>query len=384
MSVNAFSRFVVEGYENGNLKIRKLQSEENDDVINDKSEDIDDILSKFAGEDATDEDLSIMKSLLKHNIPLTKENISYEKSIIGFKNSIMEDPKTEEHFIDAYLKGKGIDENSSEASQVRSTIKGFFSELKGMNIDEITTFIENGLDFTDENIKSFKNIFQKDASISKDINGIKQEIEKLNTSKIEPKEAQIDNKADVPSSKISAKDVLNEINAKMNDMKDTIRQLTSFSDLNKSGMENILNTLNKNINDFKVFNAMSDGYYYMDVPVNLKDNEYNCKLIIKDDRKSGKKIDTKNVKIATSVKTINMGVVDAYITILNKNLKVDIKADKKWINVLDLAKVSLMGKFYEKGYNINVNVDNKEEELNIVTCRNFFNNDKVGNLDIRV
>ena len=73
---------------------------------------------------------------------------------------------------------------------------------------------------------------------------------------------------------------------------------------------------NQKLNDVKLFNSISQQYYYLDLPINVKDNEYQFKLIIKDDRKKGKKIDSTNVKIATSIKTINMGTVDAYIKII--------------------------------------------------------------------
>jgi hypothetical protein len=122
----------------------------------------------------------------------------------------------------------------------------------------------------------------------------------------------------------------------------------------------------------------------MDVPVNYKDNDYNCKLIVKDDRKRGKKIDSKDVKLATSIKTANMGIVDAFITVNNKNLNVDIKSEGKWIKLLEVAKSALMNNVEKMGYNVNVNVDEKKDELNIVSCRDFFNTEIVGKLDARV
>ena len=87
-----------------------------------------------------------------------------------------------------------------------------------------------------------------------------------------------------------------------------------------------------------MFNSISEQYYYLDLPINVKENEYQCKIIIKDDRKKGKKIDSKNVKIATSVKTINMGTVDPYIKINNNNMNIDINCDKFWVKVLDIGK----------------------------------------------
>ena len=59
-----------------------------------------------------------------------------------------------------------------------------------------------------------------------------------------------------------------------------------------------------------MFNTISNEYYYLDVPINREMTEYPCKLIIKDNRKDGKKIDRTDVKIVVTVKTVNLGVVD--------------------------------------------------------------------------
>ncbi|SMC28596.1 hypothetical protein SAMN02745134_03571 [Clostridium acidisoli DSM 12555] len=381
---NAFYKFKVDGYEDGKISLKTVKSDDTNKNSRDSA--LDKILNEYAGDSSNSEDYTLLKSLLKHGLPLTKDNISFAKSIMDFRESIIKTPEKEEEFINAYLNSKGLDENNSDVKDIKTSIKNFFSELKGFTTEELATFIENGIEVTDKNIKSFNNVFQKDSVINKELQDIKQEISSI----INNKDVEMSSEKTFVSNSIkdvdknASKVLIEEINSKINEMKDTIKQLTNINDLEKLGMNKSMDSLIKNINDFKVFNTISQGYYYMDVPIKFKDNDYNFKMIIKDDRKSGKKIDSKNVKLATSIKTINMGVVDAYIAVNNKNLNIDIKAEEKWTKILSLTKNILMNKVQNMGYNVNVNVKEKEEDFNIINCRDFFNDGVAGNLDTRV
>ena len=53
--------------------------------------------------------------------------------------------------------------------------------------------------------------------------------------------------------------------------------------------------------------------YYLNIPMNIK-NDYDCNLVIKDER-GKEKIESRNIKIATSIKNFNMKVVDAFINV---------------------------------------------------------------------
>lgn len=191
---------------------------------------------------------------------------------------------------------------------------------------------------------------------------------------------------DVP--KMAADSIKEQIGLKINNMKDIINKLLTSNDNKDLNIQQKISLMLKNnMNDFKTFNSISDEYYYMDIPINNNNKDYQCKLIIKDDRKSGKKIDSKNVKIVTSVKTVNIGVVDAYIMVFNNNMEVNIKCDKDWVNPLDRAKIDVVKKISEMGYNINMTVQKKKndtEEVNLVECREFFKNNKYFKIDTRV
>lgn len=146
---------------------------------------------------------------------------------------------------------------------------------------------------------------------------------------------------------------------------------------------NVIQALEKNINDFKIFNSVSNQYYYLDLPINIEKQEYECKLMIKDERKKGKKIDSTNVKIAASVNTINMGVVDAYIKVNNNNMDLTIKCDEKWIKALENEKEKITIKLHEMGYNVYANISKREKEMNITNCSEFFCDSNLSAIDIK-
>ncbi len=85
-----------------------------------------------------------------------------------------------------------------------------------------------------------------------------------------------------------------------------------------------------------------------------------------------KKIDSSNVKIATSIATANMDIVDAYITLKNSNMEINIKTIKQWVKLLDKGKNKLIEDMSSMGYNIFIKVEEKAEIFNISNCREFF------------
>lgn len=435
--VNSFSKFIVEGYEDGKIKIKMMPADDssNSKTINSQQ----DILKDYINNNESEEDYSILKSLLNHNIPLTKENIQNVKSIMKFKDSIIENPIKAEEFINQYMDKNSIDKNSERGKEVKKLLESFFKGLKGINPEELASFIENGIEVNGDNIKSFNKLFKQDSVIYKELGSIKENINKLDFSSesidnksnksvdvnlknnpvkitnsdyndniigklkndssevIEDNQnktlnnlmenngnEQINSNLNKALSNELNKDVINEIKSKINEMKDTIKDLISKGNLNGESFEKILSIVGNNINDIKLFNLISEGYYYLDVPLNFKNNNYDFKLILKDDRKSGKKIDSKNVKLIASIKTINMGIIDTFITINNKNLNIDIKSEEKWTKLLELDKVNLSNKIANMGYIVNLKVKPKESEVDIVSCRSFFNNEYTSNLDRRV
>ena len=183
----------------------------------------------------------------------------------------------------------------------------------------------------------------------------------------------------------SSSHIIEEINNKLDDIKSMIRSIVETkSELGKEAWNSIINNLKANLNDIKIFNSISGQYYYLDVPIKVLNDEYPCKLIVKDDRESGKRIDSNNVRMAVSISTVNIGVVDAYITVQEKNMKIDFKCDERWVKIIDMAKQKLWKLLDTSVYNISISVQKKEKEMSIANAREFFESSRNLNINAMV
>ncbi len=560
------SKFQVEGYENGKLKLKVLH--ENGQNSEEEDENFQDIIKK---EGLSKEDINILKNMVKHSIPLTKENINQMKGLIIFNENLNSDPEEMDNFIKSYLESIEVDLESSQGQSIKNLLTEFLNKFKDMSAEEILTFIENKLELSSENIDAFNNVFKSDFSIEKlilKINGVLEEnlngqsqlikenedysiYEQLNENikndvnenstsaaakiyaekdysnldvldilktlagkeskkeegievkEIEIKEQSLE-KLNLPkeiadkvqdekvgkiirnileeeelmrqlsgnsksssdeSSKIRIEKFLSnqmdkDINlteAEFKEIKDFInkkisedkitegsttkavdsqiheeeikqakkstleavdRKIQELQDLeNKSSVKtqmkdrirdvsnavkNILSNLNpdsevyskittmikQNINEIKVFNTMNNEYYYLNMPIQNNSQEYPCKLIIKDNRKDGKKIDSTNAKMVVNIKTINLGNVDGFITMTPKKITIQLQCEDKYCDLLNKYKNNLL-----EGLNsinqintkyIAVTVKNRKNENNIINTREFFNDYSISNIDILV
>ncbi|MDP4146789.1 MAG: hypothetical protein Q8936_20330 [Bacillota bacterium] len=307
-------------------------------------------------------DNEIMRALIRNRIPLTQDNIEELKAMMDFKDKLNDD-----NFMESFVKKltveKNIDARDLKSNKFGETLTGILKEIQQYSADDMASFTKE--------VRGKNNLGSEGVLENKkdDVIEIKSEVFKevlKETINSGSKNFKLPNSAD---------EVKQQISLKMDDMKQIVKELIKGIDNNFGASDKVLAMIQDNVGDFKVFNNISNNYYYIDVPVNLYNNDYQCKLIIKDDRRSGKKIDSQNVKIAASVKTVNMGVVDAYIKVLNRNVKIDIKCDEKWMRALDTFKEIIQNKISDMSYNVNIDIIKKENELNIVECREFFGND---------
>ena len=550
----------VEGYEDGKLKLKIVKKEvESNNLANDSLSEV--IDKEGLGKD----DVDILKKMVKHNIPLTRENITFVKSLLQFNTKINMDNNEIDNFILKYIDSKGISGESEQGKQIINTLKEFFVNFKNLKPEEILFFLENNIELTSENIESFKKLFSSNGNtvkeffdnIKNDFAGIEVEMKELedniSNSKIEEKHLDNSLKAlgeeinkdklgynslvsklydsnDMSKGKVSmlavlksmtggddnllrepikdiligkkeqfttneynialgkinnlsdeefiniVKDVLvkngdlkeiskdtvnivlrslfgkdievgeaelrkiqdvieykfqelelnnegvnedklignnivnktittleqeaitggnkkilsanelikNDINKKIDGIKDIIKELLVASKGEGEGAEKVIQLLKNNISEFKLFNTISNEYYYLDVPINREMTEYPCKLIIKDNRKDGKKIDRTDVKIVVTVKTVNLGVVDGFLSVKDKGLDVELKCDKNYTKVLELSKSKLSNDLQKLGFNINIKVSMREEDITLASCREFFNDKAMNGIDIKV
>lgn len=558
-------KFQVNGFENGKLKLKLV-----DDSVDEKStgdESFQEIIDK---EGLSKEDIDILKQMVKRNLPLTRDNINLIKGLIQFNGKISSNPKEIDAFIQTYLQSKNISGNSEEGQAVKEILTKFLNEFKNMTQDDILTFIENNLDFSEESIDSFNKLFKgnssieqilkkmneslnfiespnnnfetvvKNKTIDKELDLMKNNadttkaiasklynendpsnrkinvldvlktlagsedselniaqkladneknnlntqkvnlpsslIEKLNNKEIvdliketigngmttdnEPKtqaqsliESSNKNKLEILLSNIEGREVkltdseYKEFNKLLNnriegkdhyeetgsndkggniqpkelstsskenfadlknedlllrsnldskeaikaDMKfkidgvrDIVKNLIAHVDLKDAGYEKIMDLIKNNINDIKVFNSISNEYYYLNIPINANSQEYPCKLIIKDNRKDGKKIDKTNAKMVVSVKTANLGEVDGYLTLRDNRIDVNLKCESHFTSILNNNKSKLVDGLSTLGLFVNISVSMKEKPVDLVSCRNFFNDLTISAIDIKV
>lgn len=507
VSKNQLLRFQVDGFQDGKLRLKIVGG--TDEGFKEGGNDAVKLFIKENSMNLSMQDYDLIKGMIKHEIPLTKSNVSNIKSLLEFMGKTQDGAGEVDNFIQKYLLSRNIDANSTEGQRAGSILKNLFADIAKLSDGDVFTFIENNIDINNENIKSFNDVFKKSAVIYREIENLGQKLGvsvepefkqipenvKSNTSdymdalqkniekayknadsseiaavkenvnnvagnkennlknqpagvnqKIEgntsaeipdntaaPKGETIEkhenikqdntnryeniqngsNKAGIENTKndikSEVKNIFNEyffkdksnlisrdiietisnqikdqLNFKTREMSDIIEQvINQIQDKSPDKPTNVMNLLNNNINDLKIFNTVSNSYYYMDMPLKFQNSNYECKLIIRDDRKRGKKIDSSNVKIATSVNTENMGVVDAYLTVKNKNMHIDVKSQKSFIKLLENHSEKILESLSDLGYNIDIDFNEKHEEMNISTCREFFQDNEIGIINTR-
>ncbi|MBX4258257.1 hypothetical protein KTC96_17840 [Clostridium estertheticum] len=224
------------------------------------------------------------------------------------------------------------------------------------------------------------NGYGKNNSLNEIINMIKKE---LNFSDIDKKV--IDNVEKEIAKTTTDILIKDQIKLKTGEIKDIVKDIIQNKlNLKPETYEKVMDMFNQKLNDIKIFNSISQQYYYLDLPINVKNDEYQLKLIIKDDRNKGKKIDSTNVKIATSIKTINMGTVDAYIKISNSSMNIDINCNEFFVKVLDISKEKLVKDLSSLSYRVSINVNNKINEFTLADCGEFFNDRSFNAINIKV
>ncbi|MCB2341191.1 hypothetical protein [Clostridium estertheticum] len=275
--------------------------------------------------------------------------------------------------LEEKLDTKEIEPSSKNLDNINKNKEIPLSKLDKANISE--SKIENK---SSTNTKV--NGYGKNNSLNEIINMIKKE---LNFSDIDKKV--IDNVEKEIAKTTTDILIKDQIKLKTGEIKDIVKDIIQNKlNLKPETYEKVMDMFNQKLNDIKIFNSISQQYYYLDLPINVKNDEYQLKLIIKDDRNKGKKIDSTNVKIATSIKTINMGTVDAYIKISNSSMNIDINCNEFFVKVLDISKEKLVKDLSSLSYRVSINVNNKINEFTLADCGEFFNDRSFNAINIKV
>ena len=235
----------------------------------------------------------------------------------------------------------------------------------------------------DVEAKSLEAIINKEVIKDKDINFIKSLFNNIESKQISVAKELESNDIRENIFNIS-KNLAKNVTEKSEGAKEVIRNIISSLKESNGNSTQILNIMKSSINDLKLFNKINDQYYCLDIPVNFKENEYPCKLIIKDDRKNGKVIDSTNFKVAVSVKTVKLGTVDALLDVKNRNIDIQLKCDKNVMNLFVISKDKLKDIVESSGFSTKIEVVERIEKLQLLSCREFFNDNNIAVVDITV
>ena len=235
----------------------------------------------------------------------------------------------------------------------------------------------------DVEAKSLEAIINKEVIKDKDINFIKSLFNNIESKQISVAKELESNDIRENIFNIS-KNLAKNVTEKSEGAKEVIRNIISNLKESDENSSQILNIMKNSINDLKLFNKINDQYYCLDVPVNFKENEYPCKLIIKDDRKEGKSIESSNFKVAISVKTVKLGTVDALLNVKNRNIDLQLKCDKSVMNLFVTSKEKLKEIVESSGFSTKIEIVERTEELQLSSCREFFNDNNIAAVDITV
>lgn len=319
---------------------------------------------------------TIQATLIKES---SKDNIVKESIL---KDSIINDGSKSEFFMEddvkeiiKVLKNENksmVNENKSELNINKEILRESILKHTGKEIR-----------LNDAEAKLLEVIINKDEIKDKEINFIKNLFNSVESrQKGEEKELKSN---DIRENIFNiSKDLSKNITEKSEGAKEVIRNIISNLKESDENSSQILNIMKNSINDLKLFNKINDQYYCLDVPINFKENEYPCKLIIKDDRKEGKAIDSSNFKVAVSVKTVKLGTVDALLNVKNRNIDLQLKCDKSVMNLFVISKGKLKEIVESSGFSTKIEIVERTEELQLSSCREFFNDNNIAAVDITV
>ena len=477
---NYMFKFQLDGFEGGKFLLRVLESNIIDNMGNREDLTIKDPLMeellKNLDFPVGKEDVPILKSMLKNNIPITEENLLEIKGLREFIDQSNNSPKELNKFIDKFIGAKGIPYNSSDGEYIKSTIGKVITEIKNLNIDDIFVMKSLDIKLNEDSIKAFSKVIsdgysvlpevketasvikeQISGNINKDLqdeNSVNststfKEAEKvlyseqdktqpiaIEKDKIESKEAILsadgvvskENKAitDIINEKrvdiisdegeiqsktmlqekesgvnysklvkelkqdpmidrdITSHMVKDELKEKISLIKTNLMEMIKLSQKDPSAFNNVVQNLENKFHEFKMFNTINNNYYFLNIPMDMQNKEFDCKLIIKDERGKGKKIDTDNIKLAASVVTMNMEKVDAYLNI-NKNVAtIEIESESAYVKLLEKFKGILIRDLADSKYMFNIFIKEKKHDFSFSNCRSFFEDDDFTTINTRV
>ncbi|WP_129596890.1 hypothetical protein [Anaerophilus nitritogenes] len=378
VEVEELLKFQVKEANENQILLKPIVEGQNN-IENETENKIMDVLKSF-GMKATKEEISLIQTLIKNEIPVTKENVTSFMQMKGafqkmeqmpidlfskdlnieepilevFKNIIKsQNDSLEQSNTKNLIENKEILENNSfienkdsignknfmenkentdhKASlQKQDTPKNLLQNeesikykdigIKNMNDEKIVFISKNNLDINLGNAIQLNRILYKDNPMGKQINDLIKNL--YENEKTTPLAKEIENilgkiKNMVETKDFKPQEILKELYVKLESIKSTVEGFDK--------KEGILNQIDQIKDGLDFMNKLNQSQTYMQIPIPIDKEYQNIDLLIVKDNKSKKKIDPNHVKLLISLDTKNMGQVRTLIDIKEKNITCNFK-----------------------------------------------------------
>ena len=325
-----FSERIVENPESSNEFIEKYLNSKDIDSGSLKGKEITSMLKSFFKEFSN---MSIDDILLfiENDLELTEDSIKSYNSIFKEDLSIVNTLKEMNSNIETF---QSVKNNKEEIANIQNEIETIEEDTilnKNINIKEYKENTEEGLNKSSNLINN--SISEKNELLTNTIKSDLNAILKENGIIVTPKDEELlfETLKDIPTEaleKVKVEEVLEKttgkpvvlteesvevikkilsgvsleesnvddtkdikeqlrinVDSKTEEAKDIIKKTIALLSSDKDNISELMNTIKDSMAGVKLFNKISEEYYYMDIPMNFNENEYPCKLIIKDKRK---------------------------------------------------------------------------------------------------
>ena len=363
-------KFEVEGFENGKLKL-KLVSEGSVKKNDISDENFEEVIEK---EGLSKEDVEILKQMVKHRIPLNKENIAQAKGLIQLSQKMSMSDSFAKEFIENYIINKGLDLNSDEANFIREQLGKFIEAFKGMTSEEILTFIENNIEFSEENITSFNNIIKGDSSIEEIIMNIGKKLDIKN----------------VYESIINSKDTINIIS---NENNTTIENGNIIKDNSSSVTKVYVNnneTTPKNLNMMDLLKTIAINSNNEEGSINIgqnsstllnKLNDFEVLTLFKDAEYDSSEVTNTLSKDVSLVQAANKAEFERILSqVESREIKL---SDEQFKRINNLFENNIREELGIKQINVNENFESRNSKIINDTLRSTLDNKDIVKVDIK-
>lgn len=283
----------------------------------------------------------LISSLIKFNLPATDENIILLNNTMNIiqklKGLSNEEFKT---LLDKFFNIK------LDSSQLEF-IKQYINNLENIDTDFLCFMLENKLSISIDNIIKTKQFLNESTFVNYIIQNI-----------------------------------VNHTNTKHSTIY-TFEQVCQDLYENFGSEIEVSHIINDFIEKFDIIKMIDKNYsfYFFNTPIN--NNIYKNSIIIKNKYKSKKVIDINDVKFFMKIVTPHMQNIEAYIHKQNNNILLNLKCQKKFIDIIKGHSDILKSSLQNMGLNLlNITVDEiSNSHKNIV---DFFNEAIFSDLDVKV